>query len=109
MEAKLKPNFRPKRARARFDAANLQAAEVLLADVPKYGGEQSGAVQWAQAVMRRLGHHPAADAGPLFADQFGAGGRLPDGGAQLLCASTASGDILDSPRHATATQRSIDR
>jgi hypothetical protein len=52
----------------RYDRQNAEAAEVILKDITKYGGEGSGAVQWASLVLRRL--HSPSDAGPLFTGQL---------------------------------------
>jgi hypothetical protein len=44
-------------------AANRQAAELILRDVLKYGGEQAALVQWARFLLRKL--EPSVS-GPLF-------------------------------------------
>ena len=36
------------------EARNREAANVILADVSRYGGEESAIVQWARAVARDL-------------------------------------------------------
>jgi hypothetical protein len=51
---------------AEFERQNRQSAEIILADVERHGGEQSGSVQWARAVLKRLGRIADSDAGPLF-------------------------------------------
>jgi hypothetical protein len=91
--------------RAHFERQNAEAAGVILADIEKYGGEGSGAVQWARLCLARL----QSDAVSLSADQLGEGGSLRGGDQQLVCASTARGSISASPRRATATERSLDR
>lgn len=59
--------YRPEslmQARRAFDKTNRQAAEIILGDVSKHGGEQSGAVQWARTFLAR---RPApAGPSPLF-------------------------------------------
>jgi hypothetical protein len=42
------------KTRAEYDQRNLQAAAIILADIPAFGGEGSLAVQWARAVVDRL-------------------------------------------------------
>jgi hypothetical protein len=37
-----------------YDATNREAAEIILGNVAKYGGETAGVVVWARAVLRRL-------------------------------------------------------
>jgi hypothetical protein len=55
-----KPKPGPKRSpnigavRRSYDAANRAAAQVILEDTAKYGGEGSGAVQWARLCLKRL-------------------------------------------------------
>ena len=39
----------------RFDQQNRDCAEIILADVLNYGGDESGAVQWARLFMDRTG------------------------------------------------------
>jgi hypothetical protein len=39
---------------ASHEARNRKAAKVILADVSRYGGEESAIVQWARAVTRDL-------------------------------------------------------
>jgi hypothetical protein len=53
-------------ARAGYDMQNLEAAAVILADITKFGGEGSGAVQWARLVVERLTQHGGGDVGPWF-------------------------------------------
>jgi len=45
----------PRRAIAQFDRENQESARIILADVPRYGGEGSGAVLWARAFLARIG------------------------------------------------------
>jgi len=40
--------------RVLFDEANLRSARTILADVNQHGGEGSGPVIWAHAVVARL-------------------------------------------------------
>jgi hypothetical protein len=51
-------NFMPDRTiltkRRAHDAANEQAAQIILANVEKYGGAGSAQVQWARLVVERL-------------------------------------------------------
>ncbi len=42
------------------DKQNLQAAEIILTNVEKYGGEGAGVVLWARACLRRLREEKAA-------------------------------------------------
>lgn len=39
------------RVAKRFADDNLMAAEIILRDVRKYGGEQAGLVRWARLVL----------------------------------------------------------
>jgi hypothetical protein len=41
----------PQKARRQYMAGNQPAAQIILAHVAKYGGEQAGLVIWARAVM----------------------------------------------------------
>jgi hypothetical protein len=47
---------RSQRVQAQYDAQNAEAAEIILREIERYGGEQSGAVQWARLFMARTGH-----------------------------------------------------
>ena len=38
---------------AAFPQANLTAAAIVLADVPRFGGESAGLVRWARLTMER--------------------------------------------------------
>lgn len=51
---------------AQYDAQNRESAEIILADVEKYGGETSGAVRWARAFLARLERERQSDGGLLF-------------------------------------------
>jgi len=48
------------RKRATFDAQNREAAGIILRDPARHGGEGAYVVQWARAVMARLGGTPPA-------------------------------------------------
>jgi hypothetical protein len=37
-----------------YDKQNLQAAEIILTNIEKYGGEGAGLVLWARAFLRRI-------------------------------------------------------
>ena len=39
-----------------YDPANTLHARIILADIPRFGGEDALPVRWARAVMRRLGY-----------------------------------------------------
>ena len=39
------------RARAGYDAANRESAAIVLADIERYGGEESLLVRWARLVL----------------------------------------------------------
>jgi hypothetical protein len=52
------------RVTAQYDRQNLEAAQIIAADSVKYPAD-SGAHEWAQAVMKRLSRPPEV-AGPLF-------------------------------------------
>lgn len=43
-----------------YDKQNLQAAEIILTNVEKYGGEGAGVVLWAHSCLRRLREEKAA-------------------------------------------------
>lgn len=54
------------RARIGYQKANEEAAEIVLANIAIYGGEQAGLVQWARLVIEKA--TPRID-GPLFAQR----------------------------------------
>jgi len=37
----------------RYEQGNRSSAELILADVERWGGEEAGLVQWARATMER--------------------------------------------------------
>jgi hypothetical protein len=39
----------------RYDSGNLASAELILADVDRWGGESAALVVWARLVVERLG------------------------------------------------------
>ncbi|MGB7720894.1 MAG: hypothetical protein WBL65_13395 [Bryobacteraceae bacterium] len=55
-----------KRAAERYDAGNLAAARLILADVDQHGGAGAGLVIWAALVLERL--QPKIE-GPLFRER----------------------------------------
>lgn len=44
----------------RFDRENLQAARIILCDVDRYGGNDSGLVRWARMALARAERRAAA-------------------------------------------------
>lgn len=42
-----------------FDSRNLESAKLMLEDVEQFGGEASGRIIWARAVVARLGGQQA--------------------------------------------------
>lgn len=52
--------------RAGYEASNLEAATIILADAQKYGGGQSGLVVWAHLFMLRHAERQGQRVGPLF-------------------------------------------
>jgi hypothetical protein len=58
---------RNQRITNRYDAGNRIAAEIILAAVEKFGGEESCMVIWARAFLARYRRDRQAEAGPLFA------------------------------------------
>ena len=53
--------------RAQYDQQNEQAAVLILRDVAKYGGEESGVVPWARLCLQRIARQEAESAGRLSA------------------------------------------
>ena len=53
------------RARAGYDAANLEAATIIAADPAKYP-EGSLMATWADVILSKAARPDDADAGPLF-------------------------------------------
>lgn len=53
----------PKSARAGYDRQNQLCANLILANIARYGGETSLAVQWAALVIEK---QTATIRGPLF-------------------------------------------
>jgi hypothetical protein len=49
-----------------FDADNLAAARIILADVEKYGGKGSLMAIWARIVLARASAELPPSGGPLF-------------------------------------------
>jgi len=41
-----------KKQQALYDAANIEAARLILANIPFWGGEESLGAQWARAVLQ---------------------------------------------------------
>ena len=39
----------------KYDSGNLASAQLILADVDRWGGEDAALVMWARAVIERLG------------------------------------------------------
>jgi hypothetical protein len=54
---------RSMRMLAQFEQQNRQSAEIILADIDRHGGEQSGVVRWARLFMERIGDNAAAEVG----------------------------------------------
>lgn len=44
----------PLLAAAAYDAANLRSAKEILRNPERWGGEESGLVQWARAALKRI-------------------------------------------------------
>jgi hypothetical protein len=43
------------RKKHKYEEQNLEAAEVILRDIERYGGEEALAVRWARAFLARRG------------------------------------------------------
>ncbi len=56
----------PRSVRAKYDQQNEQAARIILQNVAKHGGEDSGMVVWARLCLARIERERQERIGPLF-------------------------------------------